>query len=85
MPVGLSTRLLNGVCVVSIPDEVRDEAVVVVVRKPDATLTAEKVQTHCTERLAPFKVPERVEFVEALPRTSVGRIQKQIVRDMLQS
>jgi non-ribosomal peptide synthetase component E (peptide arylation enzyme) len=35
--------------------------------------------------MARFKVPERVEFVEALPRTSVGKIQKQVVRDRLSS
>jgi crotonobetaine/carnitine-CoA ligase len=72
------------VCVVSMPDPVRDEAVVaVVVRKPDADVTAESIQSFCAQRLARFKVPERVEFVDSLPRTSVGKIQKQIVREHL--
>jgi len=71
-------------CVVGVPDAVRDEAVVaVVVRQPGAALTADEVRAHCAERLAPFKVPERVVFVEALPRTSVGKIQKQVVREWL--
>lgn len=74
------------VCVVGIPDALRDEAVVaVVVLKPDTTLTSEAIQAHCGRYLAPFKVPERVEFVDALPRTSVGKIQKNIVRDRLKS
>ena len=69
------------VCVVGVPDPIRDEAVVaVVVPKPESRLTAEAVQAHCAQHLAPFKRPERVEFVESLPRTSVGKIQKQIVR-----
>ena len=70
------------VCVVGIPDPIRDEAVVaVVVQKPDAHLTGEMVQEHCRQHLAPFKVPEQGRVVEAWPRTSVGKIQKQIVRD----
>jgi 2,3-dihydroxybenzoate-AMP ligase len=36
-------------------------------------------------RLAAFKVPDRIEFVDALPRTSVGKIRKQVVRDRLAS
>jgi crotonobetaine/carnitine-CoA ligase len=70
------------VCVVGVPDPIRDEAVVaVVVRKPGSAVTAEKIRAFCAGRLAAFKVPERVEFVEALPRTSVGKIQKNLVRD----
>ena len=72
------------VCVVSMPDTIRDETVAaVIVAKPEADLTAEIVQAHCAERLSPFKVPGRVEFIDALPRTSVGKIQKQIVREWL--
>ena len=69
------------VCVVSVPDPVRDESIVaIVVRTPGADLTAADVQSFCARRLAPFKVTERVEFVEVLPRTSVGKIQKNVVR-----
>ena len=72
------------VCVVGAPDAIRDEAVIaLIVRRPDADLTADVVRAFCAERLSPFKVPQRVEFVEALPRTSVGKIQKQVVRDWL--
>ena len=71
-------------CVVGLPDPIRDEAIVaVVVRQPASDLTAEAIQAYCAQRLARFKVPERVEFVDALPRTSVGKIQKNLVRDGL--
>jgi crotonobetaine/carnitine-CoA ligase len=72
------------VCVVGVPDPIRDEALVaVVVRKPGATTPPEEIRAFCAERLAAFKVPERVEFVDALPRTSVGKIQKNVVREAL--
>jgi crotonobetaine/carnitine-CoA ligase len=71
-------------CVVGMPDPVRDESIVaIVVRQPGATLTAADVQSFCGRRLAAFKVPERILFVEALPRTSVGKIQKNLVREGL--
>jgi len=72
------------VCVVGLPDEVRDEAVVaVVVCANGAAISGEDVVRFCEGRLAPFKVPDRVVFREALPRTSMGKIQKQVVRQWL--
>ena len=86
----LETAILDcpgvlDVCVIGVPDPVRDEVIVaVVVRKPTSSLTAADVQSFCARRLAAFKVPERVEFVDALPRTSVGKIQKNLVREGLE-
>ena len=72
------------VCVVGIPDPVRDEAIVaVVVRQDGVDVSAETIRAWCAQRLARFKIPEKVEFVESLPRTSVGKIQKALVRQWL--
>jgi long-chain acyl-CoA synthetase len=61
--------------VVGVPDERTGEAVkAVVVRAGDTELTEEEVLAHCGERLARFKVPTVVEFVEALPRTPTGKV-----------
>jgi long-chain acyl-CoA synthetase len=61
--------------VVGVPDDRTGEAVkAVVVRKEGAELTEENVLAHCTERLARFKVPTVVEFVDALPRTPTGKV-----------
>jgi benzoate-CoA ligase len=37
---------------------------------------AAELQAHVKERLAPFKVPTQIEFVDALPRSGVGKINK---------
>lgn len=67
--------------VIGIPDPMRDEAIVaVVVPVDDAAASAEEIIDWCKERLASFRVPERVEFREQLPRTSVGKIQKHVLR-----
>lgn len=67
---------------VGVPDPIRDEAIkVFVVRHPGENLTEEQLIDWCSHRLAPFKIPSFVEFVADLPRTSVGKIQKHLLRD----
>lgn len=62
---------------VGVPDPVRDEQIkVYVVVREDHTLTDDELLAHCKTFLAPYKVPSLIEFVEDLPRTSVGKIQK---------
>ena len=66
---------------VGIADEMRDEALhVFVVLHPGATVTEDELASLCRERLARFKVPDRIAFVDDLPRTSVGKIQKHLLR-----
>jgi crotonobetaine/carnitine-CoA ligase len=67
--------------VVAVPDPVRDEAVkAFVVRRDGSVLDAAAVQAFCAERLAGFKVPTIVEFRDALPLTSVGKVEKKVLR-----
>ena len=49
----------------------------VVVLQPDAQLTDRDVKRHCAERLATFKVPHQVVFVEELPRNPSGKVLKE--------
>jgi crotonobetaine/carnitine-CoA ligase len=72
------------VCVVGLPDAIRDEVVAAaVVRCQVATPTADQIRSHCAARLADYKVPARVEFMDCLPKTSVGKCQKIAVREQL--
>ena len=54
--------------------------VAVVVPLEGASLDSDAVVAWCKERLASFRVPERVEFRRVLPRTSVGKIQKHVLK-----
>ncbi|MFL5292116.1 MAG: benzoate-CoA ligase family protein [Myxococcales bacterium] len=47
-----------------------------VVLKPGARATADELQRFVKERLAPFKYPRWVEFLDALPKTATGKIQR---------
>lgn len=61
--------------VVGIPDDRRGETVkAYVVRK--GTVSEEALKEYCLENLAPYKHPRAVAFVEELPRTASGKVQK---------
>ena len=68
--------------VIPTPSEEWGEAVTaLVVRKSDEDLTDEDVMEFAGERLARYKVPKRVEFVDDLPETATGKIQKYQLRE----
>lgn len=73
------------VAVVGRTDPVRDEAVVAfVVPRAGAELDLAALDTHCRAGLARFKVPEEYRVVEALPRTSIGKVEKKTLRAQLE-
>jgi long-chain acyl-CoA synthetase len=66
---------------VGVPDERTGEYVrLVVVREPGAELTQDAVREHCAERLARFKVPREVEFVDQLPYSVTGKVRRASLR-----
>lgn len=72
---------VHEVAVVGLPHEKWGEAPhAFVVCKPGATLTADEVQAFARERLAGFKMPKGVTFVDELPKTATGKIQKYVLR-----
>ncbi len=69
------------VAVVGLPHERWSEAITaVVVPKPGVTLDEAEVIEAVKEHIAAFKVPKAVIVVEELPKTSTGKIQKNVVR-----
>ncbi|MCF3184121.1 AMP-binding protein [Streptomyces polychromogenes] len=70
--------------VVGLPDERWIEAVTAVV-VPRGEVTEAELMAYARERLAAFKAPKRVLFVEALPRNASGKILKRELRDRLGS
>jgi len=63
--------------VVGIPDERRGETVkAFVVRSPDVEVTEDEIRQFCLDNLAEYKHPREVEFVDELPRTTTGKVQK---------
>jgi crotonobetaine/carnitine-CoA ligase len=68
--------------VVGVPDPVRDEAVkAFVVARAGARPTIDELTAHCTERLAPFKVPTLWSFEAELPRNALGKVEYRRLRE----
>ena len=63
------------------PDEKTGEAVRLFVAKAaDATLTEDDVIAHCRQKLTAYKVPKEVRFLDALPKSNVGKILRKDLR-----
>ncbi|WP_342431384.1 long-chain fatty acid--CoA ligase [Neobacillus sp. FSL H8-0543] len=68
--------------VVGVPDEKWGETVkAFVVTRNGKTLTEQEVVEYCTERIARYKKPHYVEFINELPRNGSGKILKTALRD----
>ena len=68
---------------IGVPDEKTGEAVkLFVVRAANATLTEDDVVAHCRKELTGYKVPKIVRFVDALPKSTVGKILRRELRDV---
>jgi fatty-acyl-CoA synthase len=68
--------------VVGIPDLKWGEVgLACVVLKPGATASAEDLMGHMQSQLARYKVPKRVEFLDALPLSGMGKILKRELRE----
>jgi len=68
--------------VVAAPDERWGEVpYAIVVLKKGASASEEELMSFARERLAHFKCPKRVDFIDALPRTATGKIQKNLLRE----
>ncbi len=65
------------VAVVRVPDPKWVEVgLAVVACRPGAALDEDEVRAWCRERLASYKVPRHVRFVDALPRNAAGKVEK---------
>jgi acetyl-CoA synthetase len=70
--------------VVGIPDPERGARVkafvVVAAGQPPSEALAEALQAHVRERLAPYQCPREIEFIDALPMTTTGKVQRSVLR-----
>jgi fatty-acyl-CoA synthase len=71
------------IAIVGLPDRKVGEAVLAWIRlKTGETATEEEIRQFCAGRIAHFKIPEHIRFVDAFPMTVTGKIQKFRIREI---
>jgi long-chain acyl-CoA synthetase len=74
---------VSEACAVGLPDAYRGETVkAFIVKKPGESLSEGDVISYCKERLAAYKVPKQVEFMEDLPKSVIGKILRRKLKEM---
>ncbi|MGZ4447625.1 MAG: AMP-binding protein [Nocardioides sp.] len=76
----MSHRAVKECAVIGIPDEKWGELVTGLVVTDGSAVTPEELIAHCREWLAGYKCPKRIDFVDSLPRTATGKLQKFKIR-----
>ena len=72
---------VHEAAVVGVPDAKYGEALfAVIVKAPGADLTEDEVIAHCRARIGGYKVPRRMAFVDAMPKSAMGKILKNELR-----
>jgi fatty-acyl-CoA synthase len=73
---------ISDVQVIGVPDPKYGEEITAWVKlKPGEQLTEEEVKAFCKGKIAHYKIPRYVKFVDAFPMTVTGKIQKFLMRD----
>lgn len=72
--------LVQEVSVIGVPDEKWGEAVkaIVVAKSP---ISAKELIDHCKGRIAGYKVPKSIEFVDEMPKNAMGKVVKRTLRE----
>ena len=65
------------------PDEKWGEVgLMIVLLQPGASVIVDELKAHCGERLARYKIPKRIEFVDELPYSPYGKVMKAVLREI---
>jgi acyl-CoA synthetase (AMP-forming)/AMP-acid ligase II len=75
-----------NVAVIAAPDETWGERVhAVIVPRPGTSPTPESLTAHCRGLIAGFKLPRSFDFIDALPLSAAGKVQKNVLRERAQA
>ncbi len=72
---------VDEVAAIGVKDDKSGEVVKIFVKKKDKSLDEKELIEHCRENLTGYKVPKKVEFVDDLPKSAVGKILRRQLRE----
>ena len=76
-------KKIADVYVIGVPDEKYGEELMAwIVLEKDTTMTEQEVRDYCTGRIARYKIPRHISFVDSVPMSVTGKIQKFRMKEM---
>ncbi len=78
-----SCPLVRESAVIGLPDDRKGERVVAVVVPEGPEADDAAIHAHCAERMVDYQRPDRIIFVEELPRNTMGKVLKRELREKL--
>jgi long-chain acyl-CoA synthetase len=77
---------VEEVAVVGIDDETLGQVIkAFIVVASGKTIEVNRVKAHCRDRLASYKIPKHIEFVDALPKTASGKVRRALLNTTTES
>jgi long-chain acyl-CoA synthetase len=71
---------VNDAGAVGVKDEDTGEAVALFVVKRDPALTVDALREHCAKHLTRYKLPHHIRFVDAVPKTPIGKVLRRALK-----
>jgi long-chain acyl-CoA synthetase len=73
---------IKDLVIVGIPDELKGEAPKAFIQlEENENATQEDIRAFCKERMAPYKIPVKVDFLDEIPRSASGKALRRLLRD----
>ena len=73
---------IKDLAIVGIPHELKGEVPKAFIQLKEGQIaTAEEIRDFCKTRMAPFKVPAEVEFIDEIPRSAAGKALRRLLRE----
>ena len=73
---------VHEAAVIGVPDDKFGEALfAVIVPAPGKTLAPKEIIEHCRGRIGGYKIPRQMDFIQAMPKSAMGKILKTELRD----
>lgn len=75
---------VDAVCIVGVPDEKYGEELLACIKlKPGLSATEDEIRDYCRGRIAHYKIPRHIRFVDSVPMTVTGKIQRHLLKQQV--